>query len=232
MTPRAPDVPPGLVLPRGPGTRVGPRDAATVPGGERPRVHAMRRVGVQTTARDRHPRSGYTGEVGFEVFTFQDVAHDLWSALLEEMGPYGGAPCGLAARDVLRLEMGYPLYGRTCSNRSPPSRPGCRGPSRSTRATSEGGRRCVNARKGCRAGSWACACTSATHPGPAVFTEDQLIGEVTSGTFSPLLQTGIGLAYLWPADVATTGDTVEVDIRGRRGVADVVRPPFVDRNPR
>ena len=57
-------------------------------------------------------RSGYTGEVGFELFTFQDVAHDLWSALLEAMEPYGGAPCGLAARDVLRLEMGYPLYGQ------------------------------------------------------------------------------------------------------------------------
>jgi len=65
-----------------------------------------------------------------------------------------------------------------------------------------------------------------------VFVEDQLIGEVTSGTFSPMLQAGIGLAYIRPADVAATGDIVEVDIRGRRGVADVVRPPFVDRNPR
>ena len=65
-----------------------------------------------------------------------------------------------------------------------------------------------------------------------VFSGDRLIGEVTSGTFSPLLQTGIGLAYLWPADVAEVGDEVEVDIRGRRGAATVVRPPFVDRNPR
>jgi aminomethyltransferase len=65
-----------------------------------------------------------------------------------------------------------------------------------------------------------------------VFAADKVIGEVTSGTFSPLLQTGIGLAYLWPADVAELGDEVEVDIRGRRGVATVVRPPFVDRNPR
>jgi aminomethyltransferase len=65
-----------------------------------------------------------------------------------------------------------------------------------------------------------------------VFRGDQLIGEVTSGTFSPMLQTGIGLAYLWPADAVAIGEEVEVDIRGRRGVADVVKPPFVDRSPR
>jgi aminomethyltransferase len=65
-----------------------------------------------------------------------------------------------------------------------------------------------------------------------VFIGDLLIGEVTSGSYSPLLQTGIGLAYLWPADAAEVGDVVEVDIRGRRGAATVVRPPFVDRSPR
>ena len=57
-------------------------------------------------------RSGYTGEVGFELFTYQDVAHELWADLTEAMAPFGGQPCGLAARDVLRLEMGYPLYGQ------------------------------------------------------------------------------------------------------------------------
>jgi aminomethyltransferase len=65
-----------------------------------------------------------------------------------------------------------------------------------------------------------------------VFLGDQLIGEVTSGTFSPLLHTGIALAYLWPADVVDVGDEVEVDSRGRRGKATVVRTPFVDRSPR
>jgi aminomethyltransferase len=65
-----------------------------------------------------------------------------------------------------------------------------------------------------------------------VFAGDRVIGEVTSGTFSPSLQTGIGLAYLWPAEVVDVGDEVEVDIRGRRGAATVVRPPFVDRSPR
>ena len=57
-------------------------------------------------------RSGYTGEVGFELFTYQDIAEQLWSELLGSVRTFGGAPCGLAARDVLRLEMGYPLYGQ------------------------------------------------------------------------------------------------------------------------
>lgn len=181
-------------------------------------------------------RSGYTGEVGFELFTFQDVAHDLWSALLEAMEPYGGAPCGLAARDVLRLEMGYPLYGQDLFESVTALEAGLswavsfdkgdfRGRTSLLRQREEGlPSRLVGLRMHERR-----HIPRAHYP---VFAEDQLIGEVTSGTFSPLLQTGIGLAYLRPADVATTGDTVEVDIRGRRGVADVVRPPFVDRNPR
>ena len=181
-------------------------------------------------------RSGYTGEVGFELFTFQDVAHDLWSALLEAMEPFGGAPCGLAARDVLRLEMGYPLYGQDLFESVTALEAGLswavsfdkgefRGRASLLRQREEGlPSRLVGLRMRERR-----HIPRAHYP---VFVEDQLIGEVTSGTFSPLLQTGIGLAYLWPADVATTGDEVEVDIRGRRGVADVVRPPFVDRNPR
>ncbi len=57
-------------------------------------------------------RSGYTGEVGFELFTYQDVAQQLWDELLGSVRTLGGGPCGLASRDILRLEMGYPLYGQ------------------------------------------------------------------------------------------------------------------------
>src|SRR5207244_743620 len=57
-------------------------------------------------------RSGYTGEVGFELFTYQDIALDLWRALMAAGEEFRIEPCGLAARDVLRLEMGYPLHGQ------------------------------------------------------------------------------------------------------------------------
>ncbi len=181
-------------------------------------------------------RSGYTGEVGFELFTFQDVAHALWMDLIESMEPFGGMPCGLAARDVLRLEMGYPLYGQDLFESVTALEAGLswavsfdagdfRGRASLMRQREEGlpsrllGLRMHERRHIPRA----------HYP---VFERDQLIGEVTSGTFSPLLQSGIALAYLWPADVAAVGDQVEVDIRGRRGRAEVVKPPFVDRSPR
>ncbi len=213
-------------------------------------VHVMRRVFPASgdlafmqcaeTEFKRRPvivtRSGYTGEVGFELFTYQDIARELWTELMEAMEPYGGLPCGLAARDVLRLEMGYPLYGQDLFESVTALEAGLgwavsfdkgdfRGRDALERQRSEGlpsrlrGLRMQERRNIPRAHQ-------------PVFVGDQLVGEVTSGTFSPLLGTGIGLAYLWPAGVVDLGDAVEVDIRGRRAEAEVVRPPFVDRDPR
>jgi aminomethyltransferase len=181
-------------------------------------------------------RSGYTGEVGFELFTYQDIARELWGELLDSVQTFGGAPCGLAARDVLRLEMGYPLYGQDLFEASTAFEAGLgwavamekgefRGRTALLRQREEGlpsrlrGLRMHERRHIPRA----------HYP---VFVGDQLVGEVTSGTFSPVLGTGIALAYLWPGDAVELGQEVEVDIRGRRGTATVVQPPFVDRSPR
>ena len=181
-------------------------------------------------------RSGYTGEIGYELFTYEDIAVELWHELLEASRAFGGAPCGLASRDVLRLEMGYPLYGQDLFETSTALEAGLgwalaldkgefRGRSALLRQKEEGlpsrlrGLRMHERRHIPRA----------HYP---VFDGDLVIGEVTSGTYSPLLETGIGLAYLWPAAAAELGDDVQVDIRGRRGTATVVRPPFVDRSPR
>jgi aminomethyltransferase len=181
-------------------------------------------------------RSGYTGEVGFELFTYQDIAGELWSDLLESVRTFGGGPAGLAARDVLRLEMGYPLYGQDLFEASTAFEAGLgwavamdkgqfRGRLALLRQQEEGlpsrlrGLRMHERRHIPRA----------HYP---VFVGDQLVGEVTSGTFSPVLGTGIALAYMWPGDVVDLGQEVEVDIRGRRGAATVVKPPFVDRSPR
>jgi glycine cleavage system T protein (aminomethyltransferase) len=181
-------------------------------------------------------RSGYTGEVGFELFTYQDIAVDLWADLTAAASPFGGMPCGLAARDVLRLEMGYPLYGQDLFESGTALEAGLswavsfdkgdfRGRDALLRQRDQGlpsrlrGLRMEERRHIPRA----------HYP---VMRRDDIVGEVTSGTFSPLLQKGIALAYLWPADVVDVGAEVEVDVRGRRGRATVVRPPFVDRNPR
>jgi aminomethyltransferase len=181
-------------------------------------------------------RSGYTGEIGFELFTYQDIAVELWRDLTQAAETFGGMSCGLAARDVLRLEMGYPLYGQDLFESSTALEAGLswavsfdkgefRGRTALLRQKSKGLPSrlrgvLMNERRNI---------PRAHYP---VFIGDQVIGQVTSGTFSPLLQTGIGLAYIRPADVAALGDEVEVDIRGRRGKATIVRTPFVDRSPR
>jgi len=181
-------------------------------------------------------RSGYTGEIGYELFTYQDIAVDLWRTLLEAVAPVDGAPCGLAARDILRLEMGYPLYGQDLFESSTALEAGLswalaldKGPFTGRdallRQRDEGS---PSRLRGLRMHERR-HIPRAHYP---VFIEDRVVGEVTSGSYSPLLQTGIALAYLWPADVAGVGDEVVVDVRGRRGAATVVRPPFVDRSPR
>jgi aminomethyltransferase len=181
-------------------------------------------------------RSGYTGELGYELFTYQDVAVSLWRELLDAMEPFDGLPCGLAARDVLRLEMGYPLYGQDLFETSTAFEAGLgwavdlskgdfTGRAALVRQQQEG---LPSALRGLRMQDRR-NIPRAHYP---VFSGDLLVGEVTSGTFSPTLQTGIALAYLWPGDVVPIGSPVEVDIRGRRGAATVVRPPFVDRSPR
>jgi aminomethyltransferase len=181
-------------------------------------------------------RSGYTGEVGFELFTFQDIALQLWNDLTEAMAAYGGAPCGLAARDVLRLEMGYPLYGQDLFESSTALEAGLGWAVSFDKGAFRGREALVRQRdEGPPSRLRGLLMAERKHIPRAhypVFRGDLVIGEVTSGTFSPTLQKGIALAYLWPGDVADLGSVVEVDIRGRRGAATVVRTPFVDRSPR
>lgn len=181
-------------------------------------------------------RSGYTGEMGFELFTYQDVAAELWDVLLEEAASFDGRPCGLAARDILRLEMGYPLYGQDLFEASSAFEAGLSWAVALDKGEFRGHDALVRQREeGLPSRLWGLRMHERRHIPRAhypVFRGDLVIGEVTSGTYSPLLETGIALAYLWPGDVAVAGGEVEVDIRGRRGAATVVRPPFVDRTPR
>lgn len=178
-------------------------------------------------------RSGYTGEVGFEVFAEDGAAPGVWRALTGVAGPLGLEPCGLAARDTLRLEMGYPLHGNDISRDRTPleamlswavvfEKPEFRGRDALLRMKEEG----IPARlRGLRMTDR--LIPRAHYP---VFAGDEQVGETTSGTFSPTLKVGIALAYLHPG--VEVGDTVEVDVRGRRGRAEVVKPPFVDSSPK
>ncbi len=174
-------------------------------------------------------RTGYTGEPGVELVLPGLDAPGIFRELIE----LGAVPCGLGARDTLRLEMGYPLHGHELTRQTDPFEAGLgwavkldRGEFRgreSLRARKERGprRRLVGLRARDR---------GIPRAGMAVHRDGQVVGEVTSGTFSPTLRVGIGLAYLAPT--VETGDAVSVDVRGRGYAFEVVEPPFVDRDPR
>jgi aminomethyltransferase len=145
-------------------------------------------------------------------------------------------PCGLAARDVLRLEMGYPLYGQDLFESVTALEAGLSWAVSFDKGDFRGRDALLRQRdQGLPSRLRGLLMEERRHIPRAhypVMLGDDIVGEVTSGTFSPLLQKGIALAYLWPPEEIELGTQVEVDVRGRRGRATLVRPPFVDRSPR
>ncbi|MFL5799582.1 MAG: glycine cleavage system aminomethyltransferase GcvT [Actinomycetota bacterium] len=180
-------------------------------------------------------RSGYTGEVGFELFPPEAVVHELWAALVAAGEPHGMEPVGLAARDTLRLEMGYPLHGQDISEERTPLEAGLSWAVAMDKEEFLGREALVRQREdGIPARLWGLDMEGKLIPRAhyPVSSDGERVGEVTSGTFSPTLRRGIALAYLSPRDRFSAGDRVEVDVRGRTGEAVVTKPPFVERSPR
>ena len=174
-------------------------------------------------------RSGYTGELGFELMPAAVDAGELWDALLDVGREHDVMPCGLGARDTLRTEMGYPLHGHELSLEITP------GQARSGWAVGWDkpafwGREVLLAERveGPRRLLWGLESQDRGIPrqGMIVSRDSQAVGTVTSGTFSPTRRQGIGLALLDRS--VEPGAEVTVDVRGRRSVMSVVRPPFVE----
>jgi aminomethyltransferase len=177
-------------------------------------------------------RTGYTGERGVELFVPGNATRPLWRELLRRREAVDLRPCGLGARDTLRLEMGYPLHGNDISEDHTPLEAGL-----SWAVALEGefrGRDALLRQResgvGVRLRGLRMHGKLIPRAHQSVFAGARPVGEVTSGTFSPTLRVGIALAYL-EAEIEP-GDVVEVDVRGRRGEAGVVKPPFVERSPR
>jgi aminomethyltransferase len=175
-------------------------------------------------------RTGYTGERGYELIVANEVAGQLWDALMAAGEQFGLLPCGLGARDTLRTEMGYPLHGQDISLDVTPNEARLgwavgwkkdafwgrdvlvkekqEGPQRMLRGLVSTGR-------------------AIPRPGMGVsLTPDVMLGEVTSGTFSPTLKKGVGLAML--STVVNPEAEVGVDVRGRREIFQLTSPPFVE----
>jgi aminomethyltransferase len=176
-------------------------------------------------------RTGYTGEDGFELFCGPEAAPRLWDALVEAGRPEGIQLCGLGARDSLRLEMGYRLYGSDMDDGRTPLEAGLGWVVKLDKGEFIGRDALVRQKEQGLArklvGFVLTDAGIARHGYPVV-QDGRKIGEVTSGTRSPSLKTSIGLAYVPPA-LAAEGSTFAVEIRGRPAAAKVVKTPFYTR---
>ena len=191
------------------------------------RESAMVRVaGVECLA----ARTGYTGEFGYEFYVYGQ-AGTVWDKLLDTGKSFGLKPAGLGARDLLRLEMGYLLYGNDIDERTTPIEAGAEWAVRFEKGEFVGrpvlltqkqaglSRRFVGfelLEKGVPRHGFTILSSS---------SPQSRIGEVTSGNLSPLLQKGIGLGYVSP-EYATLGTDIIIDIRGKSVPAKVVKPAF------
>src|SRR5512133_1734914 len=173
-------------------------------------------------------RTGYTGEDGFELFCPPDRAPALWGALMDAGKPEKVEPAGLGARDSLRLEMAYRLYGSDMDDSSTPLEAGLAWVVKLDKGDFVGRDALVRQREqGVAKKLVGFTLVDAGIPrhGYPVLQDGRKVGDVTSGTKSPSLGTSIGLAYV-PTALAAEGSTFAVEIRGRPAAARVVKTPF------
>lgn len=172
-------------------------------------------------------RTGYTGEDGFELSMPSQDAVPVWNALVEA----GALPCGLGARDVLRLEAGLPLHGHEIDPETSPIEAGLDRfvrreggyigqPVLSAHRSQGTERKLVGLKLPGR------SAPRAEYP---ILSQDRQVGQVTSGSFSPTLDTSIAMGYVL-AGYTEAGTVLQVDIRGRIASAEVVPLPFYSRN--
>jgi aminomethyltransferase len=176
-------------------------------------------------------RTGYTGEDGFELFCRSEDGPRLWDALFAGGKPEGITPCGLGARDSLRLEMAYRLYGSDMDDGTTPLEAGLGWVVKLDKGDFVGRDALVRQKE--QGLTRKLVGFQLVEPGIArhgypVLQDGRKIGEVTSGTKSPSLGTSIGLAYVPPA-LAAEGSSFAVEIRGKPVAAQAVKTPFYTR---
>lgn len=180
-------------------------------------------------------RTGYTGERGFEIYfeSTPEIAKHVWDALMKAGEAFDIKPIGLGARDTLRLEMGYMLYGNDIDNTTSPIEAGLGWITKIAKGEFIGKARCVKDKEqptrklvGLKFDD---PHAIARH-GYKVVDGAAEVGVVTSGTISPMLNLPIAMAYV-PKDKAVMGGAISVQIRGKNATGTIVKMPVVDRSP-
>ncbi len=172
-------------------------------------------------------RTGYTGEDGYECFVDKSVVVDLWNALMDSGRTHGIKPVGLGARDTLRAEMGYPLYGMELSETMTPLSANLGWVIKMDKKSFIGRDALASAaRQGISkrlVGIIMNGKSIPRHQNP-VLLKDRVIGEVTTGTYSPSLSRGIAMAYI---DNNIEAVDVGIDIRSILHTGTIVQLPFI-----
>jgi aminomethyltransferase len=176
-------------------------------------------------------RTGYTGEDGFEIFVPPAAAERLWKAVLDAGKPAGLIPCGLGARDTLRLEAAMRLCGSDMDDATSVLEAGLGWIVGWKKAEFLGAERLRNEKAGAlarRLVPFEMKERAIARHGHTVVKGDTPVGVVTSGTQTPYLKKAIGFAMV-PVDMTAIGTVLEIDIRGRKARAEVVAEPFYKR---
>ena len=172
-------------------------------------------------------RTGYSGELGFEIYGNNKDIPKVWDALFNIGKPMGLVPTGLAARDTLRLEMKFCLYGNDIDKTTHPYEAGLGWITKVDKGNFIG-RESIIDRKENMARRLVCIemlDKAIPRQGYEIYIDAEKIGYFTSGGQSPSLQKGIGLAYI-NRPHTKSGTEIEVEIRGKRKKAVIVKPPF------
>jgi len=174
-------------------------------------------------------RTGYTGEDGVEVFFRASDAAKYWNTVLEKGKDLGIKPCDLGARDTLRLEMCYPLNGSDLSPERNPIEAGLGFFVDLTKPNFVGRDVLLKTKENGRREKLVPFKMKEKGPPPrphySVFENDQRVGEVTSGTLSPSLNWGVGMAYINAAN-AKIGNNIDIEIRGQKFPATIEKKPL------
>ncbi|MBI5427853.1 MAG: glycine cleavage system aminomethyltransferase GcvT [Nitrospinae bacterium] len=175
-------------------------------------------------------RTGYTGEDGFEIYFNAEHAERVFGKLIEEGRDFSLQPIGLGARDTLRLEMGYALYGNEIGAGSSPLEAGLGWVIKLQKPAEFAGREALRRQKEAGLKRKLAGIKLLDRGVPRshyrILREGHPVGEITSGTFSPSLNCGIAMCYV-SSECAEKGTRLEVEIRSQRVPAEVVPLPFV-----
>ena len=172
-------------------------------------------------------RTGYTGELGYELYINSNHIADIWDKLLEVGKNHGLNPVGLGCRDTLRLEMKYLLYGNDINEKTNPLEAGLGWITKLNKDHFIGKNTICNSQNKITKHLICIEMKEKSIPrkGYKIYSGEDLIGEITSGTMSPSLGKGIGLGYV-STPFKSIGTELNIEIRGRKKNATVVKAPF------